>query len=650
MLDMGGSNNPELILLEPKSMLNGAAANDVQEAHPQVISHVDVLNARIERMERDAYACAVREAALIHELDKTRRALAAAAAAAIAATSSRRHAPLPGFCLHVDATRPPVSYPLWNSITQELEAAVRQMESVNGPIAWSSTCEASDLAPFQAALVTTLTKVVVLERLPCIDALSGPGGTLVVPLAAWLLHKCLLQWAREWRPVELAAAVQHIEASISNVAIADRGLRCAGYWLAASLATGALIKVQVVRKPEMHFLFKLADAFIGMTELHIALGCVIAEEIPVDVALLLSEEAMWAVSSEERDQDSTLAPTCNSDPTDSSLGDSSGFPSAEDLVDPDPMDAAGPHWRSILNCMSTIVEVLKEQGVPAPAVRAVVWATLRYIDGELLNALLLRRDCCSVSAARALLTGLGVLTNISRFLGTEWACEPEEADRALRRSYQAAHYLLQGKNECALKSQRSIDVLPDLNRHCGALTLDQLYRLTEYQHYDTESLYDTGCATNQILLLLASLRVIMRENRKILDSARMYGSSTTDHHRRSFDEEESSTELRSEIFEIEEEDLLVDSLAAFAMFDSQNVFTRKLLTEGAKSFVPPGPAAALFTSPSSQVSTEHGRNGAVHHSSTVPKLNGLGIQRDQFRHTSSQETLVKGNRQSSFCQ
>ena len=50
--------------------------------------------------------------------------------------------------------------------------------------------------------------------------------------------------------------------------------------------------------------------------------------------------------------------------------------------------------------MSNILEILGDEGVPAPALRAVTWAMLRYIDAELLNALLLRRDCCSVSAAK----------------------------------------------------------------------------------------------------------------------------------------------------------------------------------------------------------------------------------------------------------
>ena len=48
------------------------------------------------------------------------------------------------------------------------------------------------------------------------------------------------------------------------------------------------------------------------------------------------------------------------------------------------------------------MECLRGEGAPPPAVRAVVHAALHYVDAELLNALVLRRDCCSISAIKAL--------------------------------------------------------------------------------------------------------------------------------------------------------------------------------------------------------------------------------------------------------
>jgi len=49
-----------------------------------------------------------------------------------------------------------------------------------------------------------------------------------------------------------------------------------------------------------------------------------------------------------------------------------------------------------------VIEVMRGEGAPPTAVRAVVAGALCYLDAELLNALVLRRDCCSVSAVKAL--------------------------------------------------------------------------------------------------------------------------------------------------------------------------------------------------------------------------------------------------------
>jgi hypothetical protein len=69
-------------------------------------------------------------------------------------------------------------------------------------------------------------------------------------------------------------------------------------------------------------------------------------------------------------------------------------------VVPPPITPVPPVPQALVGGISNVLEALRAEGVPAPAVRAVAWACLRFIDGELLNALLLRRDCCSVSAAK----------------------------------------------------------------------------------------------------------------------------------------------------------------------------------------------------------------------------------------------------------
>ena len=56
----------------------------------------------------------------------------------------------------------------------------------------------------------------------------------------------------------------------------------------------------------------------------------------------------------------------------------------------------------LLGGLSNVLETLRGEGAPPPACRAVVHAALRYVDAELLNALMLRRDACSISAVKAL--------------------------------------------------------------------------------------------------------------------------------------------------------------------------------------------------------------------------------------------------------
>ena len=58
--------------------------------------------------------------------------------------------------------------------------------------------------------------------------------------------------------------------------------------------------------------------------------------------------------------------------------------------------------QGLLGGLSNVLETLRGEGAPPPACRAVVHAALRYVDAELLNALMLRRDACSTSAVKAL--------------------------------------------------------------------------------------------------------------------------------------------------------------------------------------------------------------------------------------------------------
>ena len=588
----------QLAEAEGKASRNANSLKDAQEKSSLLAARVEALSSRTERLEADAHAAADREAALLQELEATRRAAAV-----------RMRAPSPLAMAHPSAAQSPATTPLRRTIAQEQEAAASDLEAASPARGLGDALagEAGELVAAHSALVTAVTEAAVFQRLPSVEAWSGSGGVLSVPQAAWILHRCLLHWARSWRPNEITAAAHHIESSIATTAIADRSLGTSGYWLATSLATGALLKMRVVGKPHLQQLFKLADSFIGLADLHIALGGIIAEEVPINVTLLLSDDAKRSARRRSSARPA-LAPMANggmssaaSTPTTCTVPPVTSPVSPAD-VELSHMGSAERHWRAILGGVANIVDVLRGQGVPAPAIRAVVWATLRYIDGELLNALLLRRDCCSVSAAKALQTGLAALQDVASFVGMEYGIDAIEASKALERSSQAARYLIQGKDDCARKAQRNIPVLPDLTRQCHSLTLQQVHRLTEHQHDDW--LAGAGAAMGtQTLVLLDTLRRLMTENQ-----ARIGGSSNSESASPApgglvadgtspskwvpFGEDDNAHGHGAQ--EMDEDDLLVDSSAPFELFRMQHTVTRKLLTEAARSFVvAPGPGMGM---------------------------------------------------------
>jgi hypothetical protein len=278
-------------------------------------------------------------------------------------------------------------------------------------------------------------------------------------------------------------------------------------------------------------------------------------------------------------------------------------------------------WRALVTGLIEVASTLTASSLPTPAVRAVMFAALRYIDGELFNALLMRRELCSVSAARALLAGLESLSYLHESELSDGSgilfLPAEDVHRALDRSMQAARYIVKVKEDCARKAHRGVDVFGDLLRQCPALTLQQLTRLTEYQHDDWLGSMSSGTAGAQTMVLLETLRRIIADEKRrrvSMVGGGVEGDVNADvnisNDKRpingwvSFD----GTAERDGENE-EEEDLLVDPLAAFELFRIQHPTTRRLLQEAARSYT--------------RVSAPLGRTSAVNHTrapSTGPTL------------------------------
>ncbi|DBB00655.1 hypothetical protein WJX82_006589 [Trebouxia sp. C0006] len=408
---------------------------------------------------------------------------------------------------------------------------------------------------------------VVDRRMSIINIQHGatPADSVGMPVAAWVLGECLLHWALRWRPAEVDVAATRLRDAVVTTAEAD--LTSQAYWLSATLALGAFLKVRSIGKRDCSSLFKLGDEMIAFTALHQLLASSVADMLPVNVSVLLCDEAKrLARQSNPRVEGSPHRQT-------SVELSQPGSKTFEGLM-------SSP-WKGLLGGLSNVVECLRGEGAPPPAVRAVVHAALHYVDAELLNALVLRRDCCSISAIKALQAGLADIKGWGQYMGAQWCGDGTDIERALEHSNQAVRYLISGKDDCVRKACKGFDITPDLRRMCPSLTLQQIYKLSEHHHDDWITAVGDNQGTKTIVLLETLKRAVdssggMATPPPASPMRSTDGSQTPGGAANAYPSPASISSRHS--FAEDEDNLLLDSHAAF-------VLPRKLLTEAARYFV-----------------------------------------------------------------
>ncbi|KAL4420012.1 hypothetical protein ABPG75_007110 [Micractinium tetrahymenae] len=475
-----------------------AALREAEEKNAHLAARVVALDSRTQRLEADLRAATTREQQLQEELQAAKRA-----AMALQRSPSKIAALPITPC----------------TLSGQFEAA-GGIPAVQ-PGVQAPPSPATSLSLDRSSAVEVLRSAAVQRRLQVVQVpLAAAGPSLRIPLSSWLLCESLIGWAKVWGQPEIDNAADMLQRAIVEAA-AGGGLHAQAYWLACSLAAGGLLKARTFGLPYGSKLFRLGNSLVNFTAVHEALGDSVADMLPVNVGVLLSEDAKR--TARRRGPGQEISPSREGSP-----------------------------WRALLGGVGNVLEVLRAEGVPAPTVRGVAWACLRYIDGELLNALLLRRDCCSVSAAKALMAGLAELRDWVAYEDKEAVCGPDEAEAALERITQAARYLVQGKDDCVRKAYRGVDIAADLMRTCPALSLPQVYKLTEHQHDD----WIVGASSG-------------RDSMALLETLQRLMAAST------------SGELPGE-----ELDLLADPREAF-------VLQPRALTEGARCFVQASPQIAL---------------------------------------------------------
>lgn len=154
------------------------------------------------------------------------------------------------------------------------------------------------------------------------------------------------------------------------------------------------------------------------------------------------------------------------------------------------------HWQSIVKSLNNYLKTMRANYVPSFLVCKVFTQTFSFINVQLFNSLLLRRECCSFSNGEYVKAGLAELEHwchdaTEEFAGSAWD--------ELKHIRQAVGFLvIHQKPKKTLK-----EITNDL---CPVLSIQQLYRIST-MYWDDK--YGTHSVSSDVI---ASMRVMMTED------------------------------------------------------------------------------------------------------------------------------------------
>ncbi|KAJ6742734.1 MYOSIN [Salix viminalis] len=154
------------------------------------------------------------------------------------------------------------------------------------------------------------------------------------------------------------------------------------------------------------------------------------------------------------------------------------------------------HWQSIVKSLNSYLKTMKENNVPPFLVRKVFTQIFSFINVQLFNSLLLRRECCSFSNGEYVKSGLAELEQwcdeaTEEFAGSAWD--------ELKHIRQAVGFLV--------IHQKPKKTLNEITKElCPVLSIQQLYRIST-MYWDDK--YGTHSVSSDVI---SSMRVMMTED------------------------------------------------------------------------------------------------------------------------------------------
>ncbi|KAL1554938.1 myosin-17-like [Salvia divinorum] len=154
------------------------------------------------------------------------------------------------------------------------------------------------------------------------------------------------------------------------------------------------------------------------------------------------------------------------------------------------------HWQSIVKNLNNYLKIMKANYVPSILVRKIFTQIFSFINVQLFNSLLLRRECCSFSNGEYVKSGLAELEQwcsnaTEEYVGSAWD--------ELKHIRQAVGFLVIHQ-----KPKKTLNELT--NELCPVLSIQQLYRIST-MYWDDK--YGTHSVSADVI---SSIRVVMTED------------------------------------------------------------------------------------------------------------------------------------------
>ncbi|KAK4754045.1 hypothetical protein SAY87_002149 [Trapa incisa] len=158
--------------------------------------------------------------------------------------------------------------------------------------------------------------------------------------------------------------------------------------------------------------------------------------------------------------------------------------------------ALNAHWKGIVNCLNDCLKTMRANYVPAFVVRKVFTQIFSFINVQLFNSLLLRRECCSFSNGEYVKAGLAELEQWCHDATEEYVGSALEELKHIR---QAVGFLVIHQ-----KPKKSLQEIT--NDLCPVLSIQQLYRIST-MYWDDK--YGTRSVSTDVI---STMRAMMTEN------------------------------------------------------------------------------------------------------------------------------------------